>query len=300
MQRASLRRSVWPREPVAPADAVPMPAARSAMQSTTNDRFLACLAACLVWSTVAVCMPQAAAARPTLLKTQDYARYVEPFNAADDERVVNLVPNAEARQRMDANVPRFNCPDRRLEEIYYFRWWTFRKHIRETPDGLVLTEFLTPVSHAGPHNTISCALGHHVAEGRWLRHQRPWDEYVRFWFRAGPNRGPAQHFHQFSSWAAAALYDRYLVTRDGKFLVDLLDELVADYRRWEAERQRPDGIFWQCDVRDGMEESISGSRTAKNVRPTINSYMVANARAIAQMATLAGRADLAGEFAAKG
>src|SRR3972149_2807279 len=48
-----------------------------------------------------------------------------------------------------------------------------------------------------------------------------------------------------------------------------------------------------------MEESMSGSRTAKNVRPTINSYMVANARATAQMATLAGRADLAGEFAAK-
>ena len=31
-----------------------------------------------------------------------------------------------------------------------------------------------------------------------------------------------------------------------------------------------------------MEESISGSRTAKNIRPTINSYMAANARAIAE------------------
>jgi hypothetical protein len=48
-----------------------------------------------------------------------------------------------------------------------------------------------------------------------------------------------------------------------------------------------------------MEESISGSRTAKNVRPTINSYMAANARAIAEIARLAGRADVAEEFSAK-
>jgi len=37
------------------------------------------------------------------------------------------------------------------------------------------------------------------------------------------------------------------------------------------------GLFWQYDVRDGMEESISGSRTNKNLRPTINSYMFGNA-----------------------
>jgi hypothetical protein len=48
-----------------------------------------------------------------------------------------------------------------------------------------------------------------------------------------------------------------------------------------------------------MEESISGSRTAKNIRPTINSYMAANARAIAQIAELAGRRDLADRFHAE-
>jgi hypothetical protein len=48
-----------------------------------------------------------------------------------------------------------------------------------------------------------------------------------------------------------------------------------------------------------MEESISGSRTNKNVRPTINSYMFANARAIADIARLAGKDKLAGEFEAK-
>ena len=89
------------------------------------------------------------------------------------------------------------------------------------------------------------------------------------------------------------------MTLDRDFTIDLLDDLVADYARWETERQRPDGLFWQFDVADGMEESISGSRTRKNIRPTINSYMVANARAIAYIAELAGRADLGRTFASK-
>ena len=158
----------------------------------------------------------------------------------------------------------------------------------------MLTEFLQPVGHAGPFNTISCAFGLHVAEGRWLRDKDLIDEYARFWFHSGPNGGPATHFHKYSSWAAAALYDRYLVTKDRAFLVGLLDDLIADYKVWETERMGPDGLFWQFDVRDGMEESISGSRRQKNVRPTINSYMVANAQAISQDRS-DGRASGSGE-----
>lgn len=237
-----------------------------------------------------------ARAEPLILDPAGDTHYVENFNRMEDEPVVNLVPNAQSWRWMVDNVPLFDCPAKRFEEIYYFRWWTYRKHIRETPDGLVLTEFITPVSHAGPHNTVSCAFGHHVVEGRWLRNQQLLDEYTHFWFRSGENGGPARHFHQFSSWAAAALYDRYLVTGDAAFLVDLLDELVADYQVWQQERQLPDGLFWQHDVKDGMEESISGGRRVKNVRPTINSYMVANARAIANVARLAGRGELAERF----
>jgi len=74
---------------------------------------------------------------------------------------------------------------------------------------------------------------------------------------------------------------------------------VADYHAWEKERQSASGLFWQYDVADGMEESISGSRTSKNLRPTINSYMMANARAISLTAKLAGKAKLADEFHGK-
>ena len=205
----------------------------------------------------------------------------------------------EAWQWIQEQAPLFECPSSVLEEAYYYRWWTYRKHIKQTPDGRVLTEFILPVSHAGAHNTIACAFSHHLAEGRWLKDQSLLDEYTRFWFRSGDDGKPPRHFHKFSSWAAAALYQRYLVTRDAEFLIDLLDDLVADYRVWESERQTESGLFWQHDVKDGMEESISGGRRVKNVRPTINSYMTANAQAISEIAKMAGRAELANEFATK-
>ncbi len=234
-----------------------------------------------------------------VLNPADYAHYAERFNAMEPETVVTLVPNAAAWNWIVDQAPLFDCPSARVEEIYYFRWWTFRKHFRETPAGVVMTEFLQPVSHAGPYNTISCAFGHHLAEGRWLRDQRWLDEYARFWFRSGKAGGRAEHFHQFSSWAESALYQRYLVTGDASLLIELLNDFVADYRAWEHDRQRPDGLFWQHDVADGMEESISGGREAKNVRPTINCYMAANARAISAIAELAHRAELAAEFREK-
>ena len=108
------------------------------------------------------------------------------------------------------------------------------------------------------HNTISCAAGHHLAEGRWLHDPRPLDETTRFWLR-GHGGKPQAHFHAYSGWFAAAVWDLFQVTGDRALVVDLLDDLVADYRAWERERALPDGLLWQYDVRDGMEESIGGS-----------------------------------------
>ena len=227
-----------------------------------------------------------------------FRSYVDRFNRMDDERVVNQIPNVEVFEWMQRNIPYFECPDKSLEEIYYFRWWTFRKHIKHTQDGFVLTEFLTPVGHAGVYNTISCALGHHLYEGRWLHDQRYLNEYIQFWLR-GNQGGPQPHLHRYSNWIADAVLARSLVHPDDSFLIECLQSLVEDYQRWEQEKQCDDGLFWQYDVRDGMEESISGSETAKNQRPTINSYMFANAQAIAKIAAKAGNDDLAAEYTAK-
>jgi hypothetical protein len=51
-------------------------------------------------------------------------------------------------------------------------------------------------------------------------------------------------------------------------------------------------LYWQIDDRDGMESSIGGS----GYRATINSYQFGDALAIAQIAELAGKTEIAKEF----
>ncbi len=233
-----------------------------------------------------------------VLNAELFKNYVDYFNSMETEDVVNFISNAESFSWMKENIPLFECPDKDLEKIYYYRWWTYRKHIKKTPDGFVLTEFITPVKHAGLHNTISCALGHHLYEGRWLKNQQYLNEYTQFWFY-GNDGGPQTHFHKYSSWIADALYNRYLVNHDKEFFTDLLADLVDDYQQWEKGKLLSNGMFWQYDVRDGMEESISGSRTTKNARPTINSYMYGNATAISKIAKMAGKTELAEKFQKK-
>ena len=41
---------------------------------------------------------------------------------------------------LSAHIRLFECLDKELERTYYFRWWMFRKHLKPTPDGWVITE----------------------------------------------------------------------------------------------------------------------------------------------------------------
>jgi len=159
-----------------------------------------------------------------------------------------------------ANVPDFDCPDPGFRAIYDFRWRVFKEHIRPTPDGFVVTEFLPDVPWAGKHNTISCAAGHHFREGRWIRDPKVLDGYAAFWFRKGgePRR--------YSFWAADSIHARYLASGDPTWPIALLPDLVANYEAWEKDHCDPGGLFWQIDDRDGMEYSIGGS----GYRPSIN------------------------------
>jgi hypothetical protein len=236
--------------------------------------------------------------RVFVLDDERFRSYVDGFNAADSETIVNFIPNALSWDWMKVNVPLFECPDKKFERVYYYRWWTYRKHIKHTPDGYVLTEFLAPVGHSGKYNTISCALGHHIMEGRWLHNRQYMDDYIRFWYR-GDNGKRFEHCHRYSNWAPYAAYQRYLVNKDRKFIMDLLDDFVSDFDAWQTERGTTDGMFWQYDVLDGGEESISGSRHKKNTRPPLNSYMYGTLRTIAQVAKMAGRVDITGQYSEK-
>ena len=224
-----------------------------------------------------------------VLSADSFEHYVDEFNKNDEELYVQHFPNDKAWEFLKGNVPLFECPDEDIERTYYFRWWTYRKHIKNTPDGFVITEFLPKVPWAGKHNAISCPAGHHFYEGRWLHEPKYLDDYAIFWFRKGGSP------RRYSFWAADALWARYLVTKDKDHITDLLDDLIANYEEWEKNRLEPDGLFWQIDDRDGMEVSVGGS----GKRATINSYMYGDAVAIAQIATLARRADIAERFREK-
>lgn len=222
-----------------------------------------------------------------VLKADSFKHYVDYFNKMEDENIVQAIPNDNAWQWMQRNIPLFECPQQNVEEIFYYRWWTLRKHIKKTPVGYAFTEFLVNRSYADKYNLISCALGHHLYEGRWLHDQQYLDQYVHVWYR-GDSGKPMKKLHGFSSWATDAIYNRYLVNGNKDYMLDLLPDLQHDYTVWEAEKRLPNGFFWQSDVKDGMEETISGGRREKNARPTINSYMYGNAVALAKMAKLKG------------
>ena len=203
---------------------------------------------------IVLCVHAADSQRATAVLNPDtFRHHVDGFNAGDVEGKVNSIDNKSAWEWLRQNIPFFECADKDLEEMYYFRWWTFRKHIKETPDGYVITEFLPDVPWAGKVNTISCSAAHHFYEGRWLRNRKYLADYARFWFRGGGNP------RLYSFWAADALRAWTSVTQDQYLTGGLFPELVANYQEWEKSHQDPNGLFWQIDDRDGMEYSIGGS-----------------------------------------
>ena len=226
-------------------------------------------------------------ATSAVLKYDDFAHYAEKFNTMEDENIVTTIPNATSSEWMRANVPLFDCPQENFREMYYYRWWTLRKHIKRTPVGYGMTEFLVERSYADRYNLIACAIGHHVMESRWLRDTTYLHQILRTWYFG--NEGQAmKKMEKFSSWNPAAVYEMWKVQGDTAFLFGLKPRLEEEYARWEQTHRLKNGLYWQEDVRDGMEESISGGRKKQYARPTINSYMFGNANALASMNHMAG------------
>ena len=223
----------------------------------------------------------------TVLRYDDFAHYADYFNNMEDENIVTDIPNSGASAWMARNIPLFNCPDKDFEEMFYYRWWTLRKHIKRTPVGYGMTEFLVQRSYADHYNLIACAIGHHVMETRWLRDTTYLHQILNTWYHGNEGK-PMQKMVKFSSWNPAAVYEAYKVHGDKDFLLALKPSLEEEYARWQSTNRLDNGLYWQGDVQDGMEESISGGRKKKYARPTINSYMFGNAQALAAINALAG------------
>ena len=213
--------------------------------------------------------------------------YIDEF--AQQEKAATGHQSPLNKEWFHNEVPRLDLPDKSIEEMYYFRWFAFQKHLVSTPRGWVVTEFLHPVSWAGKYNTISAAAGLHLREARWLRESSIAEQYASFW--AEKDASPRLYSFPFADSVHAVAE----VTGNSKFEKDLLPALVANYRQWEAVNLRSVGLFSQIDDRDGMEYSAGGS----GYRPSINSYMYGDAEAIAYIARESNRSALGDEYATK-
>ena len=225
--------------------------------------------------------------------------HVRAFNAVDDELYTNAIPNDAAEAFLLANAPRFACPDETIERTYYFRWWTFRKHLRRDLGFWTVSEFLPKVGWSGKGNTIVCAAGHHLREGRWLRDDAIMADDARFWL-TDPE---ATHRWKYSSWLFTGTRLLAAVTGRDDLPRDLLDAAVSYYRRWEQGFVRGrapmggdgKGGFLSIDNYEGTEISLGGN----GYKPLMSSAMWSEAKSIAAVARAVGRGELADEFEAK-
>ena len=95
---------------------------------------------------------------------------------------------ADAQWYLD-NIPFFECSDKQMERVYYYRWKLYKAHIRSIGNnGYVITEFINHVPwDRDPYCTINAASMHHIYEGRWLKDRRYMDGYINYLYQDGGN-----------------------------------------------------------------------------------------------------------------
>ena len=226
----------------------------------------------------------------SVLKPGDYRHYVETFQEQEREATGKLYEGEGGEGTwtwMQRAIPWFDASDKRFEEMYYFRWYAWKKHLVKTPHGYVITEWLPrPEFTDGSYGALPDAAPFHIAEARWLRDPAIAEDDTRYWFSPGVDS------HKYSDAMASTVRDLVFVNGDQALSTSLLPVLKANYKAWEDTQQDSNGLFWSIDTRDAMEKSISGD----GYRPTLNSYMYGDARAIAEMSQAAGDKASAHEF----
>lgn len=201
------------------------------------------------------------------------------------------------------NIPMLETPDPDIDTTYFYRWELLTKHLTygSPNSGYSFTEFIDRPFWSGRYGAISCPAGHQLYESRWLRDPMIARDYTKYWIET-----PGAQPRNYSTWLADAAWAVHRVHPDDSFAKSLLPGLKANFEGWERKQFDVNaGLFAQSGHDDGMEFNIS-SRQTKDIlrgdwgyRPTINSYMWADARAISKIARLANDGDTADTFDGK-
>jgi hypothetical protein len=214
-----------------------------------------------------------------VLNPEDYQHYVNLFRMQERDATGTEYSGESGEDSwswMKREIPWFDSSNKQFEEMYYFRWYAWKKHLVKTPNGYVITEWLPkPEFKDGSFGALPDAAPFHLNEARWLRETSIAEDDARYWFSPGVDA------HKYSDAMATAVLDVTMANGNKALAASLLPAMIANYKRWEAEQQDLNGLFWSIDTRDAMEKSISGD----GYRPTLNSYMYGDARSIAEMST---------------
>jgi hypothetical protein len=199
-----------------------------------------------------------------------------------------------------ARIPVFESPDTAIDATYYYRWELVTKHLTygSRATGFTFTEFIDRPFWSGAYGAISCPLGHQFEEVRWLNDPEIVSDFARYWFET-----PGAQPRSYSNWYGSAMWGLYEVSRDSALLHRVLPHMKQQYLGWLNERWDVAHRMFRWDgLHDGMERNINSRQTddfdegAEGFRPTLNSYLYGDARAIASASSFFGDTATAREY----
>lgn len=221
----------------------------------------------------------------TVLLPENFHHYISLFERQEFDATGKTAE--DSWPWMLREIPWFESSDKQFEEMYYFRWYAWQKHVVSTRRGWVITEWLPkPEMKDRFYGALPDAASFHLGEARWLRDPKIAEDDAAYWL------SPDTDSHTYSGALADAVRNVTLANGDRAFAQAMLPAMVANFHRWQATNEDANGLFWSIDTRDAMEKSISGD----GYRPTLNSYMFGDARAIAKVAVDAGDPSTARQF----
>ena len=201
------------------------------------------------------------------------------------------------------NIPFFDSPDSTLNATYYYRWEVLTKHLTygDPETGYTFTEFIDRPFWSGTYGPISCPLGHQFYEVRWLKDFRVIEDFAHYWFDT-----PGAEPRSYSNWYGNSMWAVHEVWQDKAFVEGVYPHMQQQYQGWIDERYDPDHEMFMWDgMHDGMETNINSRQTENTFsggdgyRPTLNSYLYADLRALSNAAALLGDSNAPGVIAGK-
>jgi hypothetical protein len=159
-----------------------------------------------------------------------------------------------------------------------------------------------------------------VVEGRWLRNINYVKDLISLYMRGGVE---ALSGISYTHYLHDAVLEAAQVTGDKDFLVSQLQGMMRTFDLWNITIDETTGLYHRTPLLDAQEFSLPGYTVGgidgkpvdiwndtrndfdliwlgpETYRPSINSYMVANARAISETASLAGDAALSELWASR-